>query len=112
MGLRQEKLADEIRDILASCFQGGMMSDPRLDSVTITAVKVSADLQLAYVYYRLYSTENSNEASCGLESASGFLRNKLAKSLDVRRVPTLKFFYDTSVENASKIEELLKNLHS
>ncbi|SME88682.1 30S ribosome-binding factor RbfA [Pseudobacteriovorax antillogorgiicola] len=110
MGLRQERLADEVRDVLAECFLGGKMSDPRLESVTITAVKISADLQLAYVYYRVYGDDKGEQAQKGLESAAGYLKKKLAKSLDVRRVPELKFFFDESIEHASRIEELLKKL--
>ena len=86
------------------------MSDPRLEAVTITAVKVSADLQLAYVYFRVYENGDPGSAQKGLESAAGFLRRQLAKNLDVRRVPELKFFFDESIENASRIEELLNKL--
>ena len=86
MGLRQERLADEVRDVLAGCFLGGKMSDPRLENVTVTAVKMSPDLQLAYVYYRVYDDQQVNEAQAGLESASGYLKKKLASSLEVRRV--------------------------
>lgn len=110
MGMRQEKLADEIRDILAVSFQGGLLSDPRLEGVTITAVKLSPDLQLASVYYRVYADSEKDNAKRGLESASGLLRNKLAKVLDVRRAPVLRFFYDESIERASKIEKLLQDI--
>lgn len=107
MGLRKERMADEIRDLIALCFTGGQMSDPRLQNVTITAVKLSADLQLAYVYFRPMVGSDANSCQRGLESAAGFLRNRLAESLDVRRVPQLKFFYDESIERGSRIEELL-----
>lgn len=110
MGMRQERLAEEIRDLLASCFLGGKMSDPRLEEVTITAVKLSADLQLAYVYFRVYDKSQQERAQKGLESAAGFLRKKLSNGLEVRRVPELKFFYDESIEHASNIEDLLKKL--
>ena len=112
MGLRQDRLADEIRDILASCFLGGKMSDPRLESVTITAVKISPDLQLASVYYRVYEGADADAAEKGLQSASGFLKKKLAKSLDVRRIPDLRFFFDESIEKSSRIEELLHQIKS
>ena len=110
MGLRQERLADEIRDILAQCFQGGKMADPRLQAVTITAVKVTADLQISTVYYRVYEGADSSKAQAGLESAAGYLRKQLANQLEVRRVPELKFFYDESIEHASNIEGLLQKL--
>ena len=110
MGLRQERLADELRDVLANCFLGGKLSDPRLESVTISAVKLSADLQIAYVYYRVYEDSQGDSAQKGLESASGFLKREVSKSLELRRIPDLKFFFDKSVEHASKIEEMLKKL--
>lgn len=110
MGLRQERLSDEIRDLLAMCFQGGQLSDPRLKDVTITAVKATADLQIAKVYFRVYADSSQEEAKKGLESASGYLRKRLAEGLDVRRVPELKFFYDESIEHASNIEGLLEQL--
>lgn len=107
MGLRKDRLADEIRDIVGSCFLGGIMSDPRLEGVTITAVKLSGDLQLASVYYRVYSDDLAAAAGKGLASAAGFFRKKLAEALEIRRVPELKFYYDTSIEYGSRIEELL-----
>ena len=116
MGLRQQRLADQIRDLLAQCFSAGQMRDPRLETVTITHVKLSGDLQLATVYYRIMNESGSNlgqevdGAQAGLEHASGFLRKKLAGHLDIRRVPNLRFFYDESVERGARIEYLLSKL--
>lgn len=113
MGLRQDRLADEIRDLIAGCFLGGQMSDPRLESVTITAVKLSPDLQLATVYFRIYGETDKAVISRtikGLESAAGYFRKKLADALDVRRVPSLRFFYDESIERGARIEKLLEDL--
>ena len=110
MGLRQERMADEIRDLLAMNFQGGKLNDPRLEFVTITAVKLSADLQVATVYFRTYTDEASFKAQKGLESAAGFFRKQLGQSLDVRRVPELRFIYDKSLENAVKIETILNEI--
>ncbi len=107
MGLRKERMADEIRDLIARCFTGGQMSDPRVENVTITAVKLTPDLQLAYVYFRPMVGSDKDRCQRGLESAAGFLRSRLAESLDVRRVPSLKFFYDESIEHGSRIEDLL-----
>ncbi len=111
MGLRQERLADEIRDLIAVCFMGGQMSDPRLDNVNITAVKLTGDLQLASVYYRVIGDDVAvKEAQKGLHSASGFLRHRLAEALEIRRIPSLRFFHDESVERGSRIEGLLARL--
>ena len=112
MGLRKQRLADEIRDLLAVAFTAGNMRDPRLDRITITAVKLTSDLQLASVYYRVMGEARpAPGVEAGLASAASFLRRHLAASLDVRRVPNIRFFFDESVEYGSKIEGLLAQLH-
>ena len=89
---------------------GNQMRDPRLEGVAITHVKVSADLQLATVYFRLYNQEHKDQAKTGLERSKSFLRKHLAQNLKLRRVPELRFFYDESVEHGSRIEALLDQI--
>jgi ribosome-binding factor A len=110
MSLRTERMADEIRDILAANFQGGRMNDPRLEYVTITAVKISPDLQVATVYFRTYDSSAPERAQKGLESATSYLRKQL-KVLDIRRVPELRFIYDSTLESAERIEGILHKIH-
>jgi ribosome-binding factor A len=113
MGLRQTRLADEIRDVIAAAFSGGNMRDPRLEGITVTAVKLTADLQLASVYFRIYGDDPIKAAELardGLKSAVGYLRRKVAEAVDIRRVPNLRFFYDESIERGSRIEGLLARL--
>lgn len=107
MGLRQERMADQIRDILALNFQGGQLNDPRLAPVTLTAVKLTADLQLATIYFRTYDESEAAAAQRGLESASSRFRKQLGLALDIRRVPQLRYSYDKSLEHAARIETLL-----
>ena len=109
MTLRQDRVADQIRDILATTFGRGLVRDPRLQETTITFVKLSADLQLATVYFRCYGATSSEDASQAFKGCSGFLRKQLAGQLDLRRVPELRFFYDESIEKSERIESLLQN---
>lgn len=108
MGIRQKRLGDEIRDILARCFQADGMNDPRLNGVLISRVVITADLQLASVYFRLYDTDNKSQALDGLEHCKGYLRKAIAAEIKMRRVPELRFFYDEMVEKHNRIEELLR----
>lgn len=111
MGLRQDRLADEIRDVVGSLFSGGQLSDPRLEGVVITAVKLTGDLQLATVYFRSYSEKLPNaDIVKGLTSASGLMKRRLSEVLEVRRMPELRFLFDESIERGSRIEELLKKI--
>ena len=111
MGLRQERLADEIRDIVASLFTGGTLNDPRIQDVTVTAAKVSPDLQVATIYYRVYGEEvDAKQVQKGMEAATSFMRKKIGSALELRRVPDLRFFFDESIDKASDIERLLMDL--
>jgi ribosome-binding factor A len=107
MSLRKERMGDEIRDLIASCLTGGQLNDPRLQFVTITGVKLSPDLQLATVHFRVIDETTQNETKKALDSAAGIFRTKLSKALDIRRVPELRFFFDTSVERGASIDAML-----
>jgi ribosome-binding factor A len=110
MAGRQDKLGEQIRDVVASCFTGGRMSDPRIDGVTITYVRLTADLQLASIYYRVFDQDKIKDAEAGLASCKGFIKKILGRELEVRRVPDLRFFYDESVEVGSRIEGILGSI--
>ena len=111
MSLRQQRVADQIRDVLGGCFNGGQLCDPRLQGVIITRVKVTADLQLASIYFRTYSDEIPHEDIIkGLESCKAYLRKSLAAELIARRVPDMRFFYDESVDNMAQVEYLIKQI--
>lgn len=107
MGLRKERMGDEIRDIIASCLTGGKLNDPRLQFVTITGVKLSPDLQLASVHFRVIDESSKDDTRKALDRAAGVFRSKLAKELDIRRVPELRFFFDSSVERGASVDAML-----
>lgn len=111
MGVRQDRLGDRVKDLLATFLLSGKLGDPRLAEVVVTGVNLSADLQSAKVYVRIYGDGNPAPILKALTKAKGRFRTHLAQNLDVRRVPELSFFHDESIENASRIEELLRNLN-
>ena len=82
--------------------------DPRVRTVTITGVETTTDLKHADVFVRTLGGEMPVEDAIeGLESAEGFLRGQLGRSLRLRRIPELRFIADDTLEHARKIEELL-----
>jgi ribosome-binding factor A len=87
------------------------LNDPRLESVTITGVEVSADLKLATVFFSAMGNRSKEEASLhGLQSAAGYIRKKLGKELRLRYIPDLVFQVDHSFEYGSKIDRLFRTL--
>ena len=85
------------------------LKDPRVRTVTVTAVETTSDLEHATVHVRTLGEEVSvEEAIRGLESAAGYLRRELGRTLHLRRVPAFEFEEDRTLERARRIEELLE----
>ncbi len=87
------------------------VSDPRLELIYITDVKVDRELAYAEVYVSaLEGPSRTAEVLAGLESASGFLRRALAARVELRAFPRLRFHWDPTPENADTIEKALAEL--
>jgi ribosome-binding factor A len=107
---RQERVADLLQEEISDLLQREVR-DPRLEFVTVTAVKVSSDLRHARVYVSLLGSEEEQQAALvGLQHAAGFLRHELGARLSLRRVPDLAFVLDESIERGQRILELLDQL--
>ena len=101
-----EQFKREISQILSH-----KVRDPRVGSVLVTGVRVTADLWLARVFVRLLDGEGTMEDTLqGLEVAAPFIRRELGKVLSIRRVPELRFAHDTTLDSAKRIEEVLKEV--
>ena len=87
------------------------ISDPRLQQIFITDVKLDKELAFADVYVSaIEGTSRSKDVLVGLESASGFLRRTLASRVELRAFPRLRFHWDVTPENADHIEKILAGL--
>ncbi len=88
------------------------LRDPRLEMVTLTEVKVAADLKSATVYFSARGVvQKEEEALEGFQSAGGYIKKALAKELRLRYTPELFFKVDHSFEYGSKIDRLIKTIH-
>lgn len=104
---RSRRIEDQIQRILSDVVRGEVR-DPRLANAIITAVRVSKDLGVAWVYYTVLQAEGEAESLDDVfESATGFLRGRLAKDLTMRRVPELRFELDETVSNARTMDRLI-----
>ncbi len=120
---RADRLGELIHKELASIIVK-YCQDPRLDNLTITNVKLSKDLSLAKIYFtnkliikdKLIKDDSVNKVNNIkqilniLKNASTFLRCTLAKTICLRKIPELKFFYDEDLEYSLKMELLLSKL--
>ena len=105
---RADRVAEAIREQVATFLRDGA-KDPRLvGMVTVTAVEVPRDLRTARIFVSILGSETERATTMdALASMTGHLRSRLAKSLRLRVAPELSFKVDESVARAARIELLL-----
>lgn len=110
---RSDRVADSIVKEVSQMIVKGEIRDPRLSSVFITGIKVVDNLSIAEIFFTVMeSTGDKEQALKGLQSAKGFIRGRLAKRLKMRRIPELKFSFDSALEEGYKVDDLLRGLSS
>ena len=107
---RPERLAESLK-VEISEVVGFELTDPRLESVTVTDVSVAPDLRDAKVYVFVSGSDKEiQQALNSLRHASTYVRQQVATNLDLRFAPHIHFVRDTAEENAARVGELLNDL--
>jgi ribosome-binding factor A len=107
---RPEKVGEQIRIELSQLLARDV-HDPGIGFITLTKVSVTSDLQLARIYYTSLGDEKAQGATArALRRALPFLRRQIAQRVRLRRAPELEFFYDKSVAQHDRIEQILQDL--
>jgi ribosome-binding factor A len=77
--------------------------------VSVTVVRISTDLSVARCYLSVFAHPSPTEVLKSIQINQGKIRGQIGQRLkNLRKIPSLSFFIDDSLEYASKIEELLK----
>ncbi len=109
-GPRTDRVGEEFREILAESIQG--LKDPRVGFVTVTGVKVSPDLHVAWVSYTVLGDDKQRVATrAALRSALPHLRRDLGRQIRLKVTPELRFEEDRVSESAARIDRLLDEVH-
>ncbi len=107
---RTSRIGEVIMRELAQMIQHEV-SDPRVGMVTVSHVDVTSDLKYAKVFVtKLAGADTEQEVKdciTGLTRASGFLRRGIAKRVDIRVIPELRFQYDNSLKHGFHMDELI-----
>lgn len=107
---RQLKVAGQIQRDMAEIIRGRGMSFFNGALVSVSGVKISPDLSVAKVYVSVFPSEKSGDVMHILEENGARLRGELGGRVakQLRIVPEIGFFLDTSLDYVEHIEELLK----
>ena len=109
--IKIQRIASTITKELSKIFYEEVHNEI-LKNVTIIDTKVTNDLSMAKVYYSYLGDYEKNQIADELKKASSFLRCELAKKIDVRNTPELRFVYDESTEYGEHIDEIIEEIHN
>ena len=107
---RLQKAAQAIREVVGISILRDL-KDPRIEHVTVTHVEVAADMRKARIFVSVMGDEKQqNLCLHGLQHAAGFLQAKVAKRIDTRYTPILKFVLDQGVKKSIEINQILESV--
>jgi ribosome-binding factor A len=110
-GFRPDRVGDQIREELSAMLARGEVHDPGIGFITLTRVKMSADLQVAHVYYTTLGDATARrETEKALDRATPFLRRRIGARVRLRRVPEIEFRFDDTIQHQDRIEQILRDL--
>ncbi len=110
--VKNTRINGEVQRVLAEVIRGEI-KDPRISPMTsVVDVEVAPDLKTCKVWISVLGGEEERKATYeGLKSATGFLKGRLAKTVNLRNTPDITFVMDQSIEygvNMShKIDEVI-----
>ena len=108
--VRIERINSEIQKAISHIIDNDVR-DPQIDAIiSVSSVETTPDLSYCRVFITSIGKTSSDEVLARIKGAAGFIRGKLSKMVKLRITPRLEFLKDESVEFASNIESILKNI--
>ena len=108
---RSARISDLLIREISEMLVRGKIKDPRVSSVSITAVRVTDDMGYAKVFFTSFDeSSDTGEMLEGLRNATGYIRTTLSKRLRIKKIPNIEFEYDGLVEKRARIDELIRNV--
>ena len=107
--IKNTRINAEVQKVLAEIIRSGI-KDPRVPQFTsVVDVEVAPDLKTCKVWVStLCSPEKEKDVLVGLKSAEGYMKSQLAKQLNLRNTPELRFFLDKSIEYGNHMAKLIE----
>ena len=110
--MKNARVNGEVMRVLSEIIRGEL-KDPRIGVVTsVTAVEVAPDLKSCKVWISVLGDENVQKNTlAGLKSAEGFIRNQLARQINLRNTPEITFIMDQSIEYGVNMSKLIDDVN-
>ena len=105
---RSEKIASKVQTLVAQILQHDFSDDDLIRGVSLVGAEAHGGMQFVKLFF--YVRANRDETQQRLNEITKMVRFELAKKIDQKYVPEIRFVYDDTLERADRIEELLNNL--
>ena len=107
---RQRKVAQIIQEDMAEIFRKQASESKQSFIVSVSDVKVTADLSIAKIYLSIFPAELRKPIMKEINTNNSFYRNYIGQKMSkqVRIIPQLAFYIDTSLDDVERIEKELK----
>jgi len=108
---RALRAGELVRHALAEIFARGDVHDPVIEThqITVPEVRMSADLRLATVYIMPLGGEDEKDVLAALDRNKRYLRGAIARRINLKFSPDIRFHIDTRFSAADRIEQLLRS---
>lgn len=109
--MKNTRINGEVQRVLAEVIRGEI-KDPRISPLTsVLAVEVAPDLKTCKAWISVYGGEQERmDTLTGLKSAEGYIKNQLAKRINLRNTPEIHFIVDESIAYGVRMSKLIDDV--
>ena len=109
--IKNTRINGEVQRVLAEVIRGEI-KDPRISPLTsVIAVEVAPDLKTCKAWISVYGDEQAKKDTlAGLKSAEGYIKNQLAKQINLRNTPEIHFIVDESIAYGVRMSKLIDDV--
>lgn len=109
--IKNTRINGEVQKELSSIIRNEI-KDPRIHSMTsVMAVEVAPDLKTCKAYISVLGDEDAKKATiAGLKNAEGYIRRELARNMNMRNTPEIRFILDESIEYGVNMSRLIDDV--
>jgi ribosome-binding factor A len=111
--MKNTRINGEVQRVLAEIIRGDI-KDPRVSSLTsVVAVEVAPDLKTCKAWISVYGEEDVQKDTLeGLKSAEGYIRKELARRVNLRNTPEIRFIVDQSIAYGVRMSKLIDEVNN
>ena len=108
---RLNRINEELKKELNQVLNYELKNSNVTGMLSVTRVKITPDFKYAKVYVSIYNSKNIKKTLDRVLESAGFIRSRLAKTVNLRITPELVFEIDDSLEYGARIDSILKELN-